>query len=184
MFFSPTEALTLYLNISLAAGLVLSMPFILYQAWKFAEPAVAGSIKSGPVLFVLSVTLAFASGALFSYFFLLPPALRFLLGFGGPDLQPMISAQSYISFVVWTVLGTGLVFEMPVISYMLSRLGIIDHRTLRAKYSYAVVAILVAAAIITPTPDIFNMLLLAAPMLLLYELSIWIARFAGKRRPV
>ncbi|MBI4803316.1 MAG: twin-arginine translocase subunit TatC [Elusimicrobia bacterium] len=182
VFFSPTEALALYLNISLAAGLMLSMPLILYQAWKFVEPAVAGSIKSGPVIFVSSVTLAFASGALFSYFILIPPALKFLLGFAGPDLEPVISAQSYVSFIVWTVLGTGLVFEMPVLSYVLSKLGVINHRSLRNKYRYAIVGILAAAAIISPTPDIFNMLLFAAPMLFLYELSIWISRFAGKRR--
>ncbi len=182
VFFSPTEALAVYLNISFAAGLMLSMPFLLYQVWKFVEPAVSGRLKSGPLLFVAFVTASFVSGALFSYFLLIPPALKFLLGFAGPDLQPMISAQSYISFIVWTVLGTGLVFEMPVLSYVLGRLGILDHRFLRKKYRYAIVGILVTAAIITPTPDIFNMLLFAAPMLALYELSIWVARFAGRAR--
>ncbi len=179
VFFSPVEALSIYLNISFAAGLMLSTPFILYQAWKFIEPAVSGRLKKGPFLFVACVTLAFAAGSLFSYFLLIPPALKFLLGFAGPDLWSMISAQSYISFVVWTVLGAGLVFEMPVLSYVLSRLGVINHRSLRNKYRYAIVGILVAAAIITPTPDIFNMLLFAAPMLLLYELSIWVSKFAG-----
>ncbi|MDO8803730.1 MAG: twin-arginine translocase subunit TatC [Elusimicrobiota bacterium] len=182
VFFSPTEALAVYLNISFAAGLMLSMPFLLYQAWKFVEPAVPGRLKSGPFLFVAFITAFFVSGALFSYFILIPPALKFLLGFAGPDLQPLISAQSYISFIVWTVLGTGLVFEMPVLSYVLSRLGVLDYRFLRQKYRYAIVGILVAAAMITPTSDIFNMLLFAAPMLLLYELSIWVSRFAGRSR--
>lgn len=180
VFFSPTEALTLYLNISFAAGLTLSMPLLLYQVWKFVEPAVPDRVKSGPFLFVASVTAFFLAGALFSYFVLIPPALKFLLGFAGPDLQPVISAQSYISFVVWTVLGTGLVFEMPVLSYVLTRMGVLNHRFLREKYRYAIVGILVVAAIITPTPDIFNMFLFAAPMVFLYELSIWISRFAGR----
>ena len=182
VFFSPTEAFSVYLNISFAAGLMLSMPFLLYQVWKFVEPAVSGRLKTGPFLFVASVTASFVSGALFSYFILIPPALKFLLGFAGPDLQPMISAQNYISFIVWTVLGTGLVFEMPVLSYVLSRMGVLDHRFLRAKYSYAAVGILVAAAVITPTSDIFNMLLFAAPMLVLYELSIWVSRVAGSKK--
>lgn len=178
VFFSPTEAFTVYLNISFAAGLMLSMPFLLYQVWKFVEPAVPARLRSGPFLFVASVTASFVCGALFSYFILIPPALKFLLGFAGPDLQPLISAQSYISFIVWTVLGTGLVFEMPVLSYVLTRVGVLNYRFLREKYRYAVLAILVLAAVITPTSDIFNLLLFAGPMLLLYEVSIWISMLA------
>lgn len=179
VFFSPTEALSVYLNISFVGGLILSLPLILYQVWKFIEPAAAGRLKSGAFVFVGAVLLAFISGMLFSYFVLLPPALKFLLGFAGADLQPMISAQQYISFLVWTVLGTGLVFEMPVLSYLLTRLGVLDYRFLRKKYRYAIAGILIMAAIITPTSDIFNMLLFAAPMLLLYELSIWVSRVAA-----
>ena len=179
VFFSPTEALAIYLNISFAAGLALSMPFLMYQAWKFVEPAMTGRLRRGPVLFVAAVTASFAAGVLFSFFVLIPPALKFLLGFAGPDLQPMISAQSYISFVVWTALGCGLVFEMPVLSYVLTRLGVLDHRFLRGKYRYAIVAIMITAAVITPTSDIFNMLMFAAPMLVLYELSIWVSLLAG-----
>lgn len=180
VFFSPTEALAVYLNISFTAGLILSMPFLLYQAWKFVEPAAGSGLRSNAAVFVGGVTVSFTLGILFSYFILIPPALKFLLGFAGAELQPLISAQSYISFITWTVMGTGLVFEMPVLSYILTRMGIIDHRLLRSKYRYALVAILIAAAILTPTSDIFNMLLFAAPMTVLYELSIWISRLAGE----
>ena len=180
VFFSPTEALAVYLNISFTAGLILSMPFLLYQAWKFVEPAAGFGLRSNVVVFVGGVMTSFTLGILFSYFILIPPALKFLLGFAGADLQPVISAQNYISFITWTVMGTGLVFEMPVLSYILTRMGIIDHRVLRSKYRYALVGILIAAAILTPTSDIFNMLLFTAPMVVLYELSIWISRFAGK----
>ena len=179
VFFSPTEALAIYLNISFAAGLVVSMPFLLYQAWKFVEPAMRDRVGKGPVLFVAAVTASFVSGLAFSFFVLIPPALKFLLGFAGPDLQPMISAQNYISFVTWTALGCGLVFEMPVLSYVLTRLGVLNHRLLRGKYRYAIVAIMIIAAVITPTSDIFNMLMFAAPMLALYELSIWVSMLAG-----
>lgn len=181
VFFSPTEALAVYLNLSFTAALILSMPFLLYQAWKFVEPAAGEGFKSNVFVFVGGVMLAFSAGVLFSYFVLLPPAIKFLIGFAGPDLQPVISAQNYISFITWTILGTGLVFEMPVLSFILTKLGVIDHRFLRSKYRIAVVLILVAAAVLTPTSDIFNMLLFAAPMFALYELSIWISRFAAVR---
>ena len=181
VFFSPTEALAVYLNLSFTAGLILSMPFLLYQAWKFVEPAAGSGLRSNAAVFVGGVTLSFLLGILFSYFILIPHALKFLLGFAGAELEAVISAQNYISFITWTVMGTGLVFEMPVLSYILTRLGIIDHRVLRSKYRYALVAILIAAAILTPTSDIFNMLLFAAPMAVLYELSIWISRFAERR---
>jgi sec-independent protein translocase protein TatC len=182
VFFSPMGALSVYLDISFTTGLIVSMPFILYQTWGFIEPAVGPKLKSNAFVFVASIMSAFTAGALFSYFVLLPPAIKFLFTFAGADLQPMISAEKYISFIVWTVLGTGLVFEMPVLSYVLTRLGVINCRFLRKQYRYAIVGILAVSAIITPTSDIFNMLLFAAPMLLLYELSIWISRFAGSKK--
>ncbi|MBI4349954.1 MAG: twin-arginine translocase subunit TatC [Elusimicrobia bacterium] len=179
VFFSPVEALAVHLNLSFTAALILSMPFLLYQAWKFVEPAAGSELKSNVFVFVGGVMLAFSAGVLFSYFLLLPPAVKFLLGFAGPDLQPVISAQNYISFITWTVMGTGLVFEMPVLSYILTKLGILNHRLLRRKYRHAIVVILAAAAILTPTSDIFNLFLFAAPMVVLYELSIWISRFSA-----
>ncbi|MEK7721591.1 MAG: twin-arginine translocase subunit TatC [Elusimicrobiota bacterium] len=182
VFFSPTEALAVYLNISFTSGLIFSMPFLLYQAWKFIEPAAGSGLRNNVFVFVGGVMAAFSLGVVFSYFILIPPALKFLLGFAGAELQPVISAQNYISFITWTVVGTGLVFEMPVLSYILTKLGVINHRLLRSKYRYALVAILIVAAIITPTSDIFNMLLFTAPMVVLYELSIWISKFAESSR--
>ncbi len=179
VFFSPTEALSVYLNISFTAGLIISMPFLLYQVWKFVEPAAGPGLKGNVFAFVGWVMFAFSAGVLFSYYIFIPPALKFLLGFAGEDLQPLISAQSYISFITWTILGTGLVFEMPVLSYILTKAGVINHRLLRSKYRYAIVLIFIAAAILTPTPDIFNMMVFAAPMFGLYELSIWVSRFAA-----
>lgn len=179
VFFSPQEALAVYLNISFAFGLLLSLPVILYQIWKFIEPASSDKFKKKAFLFVGGVFTAFISGAAFAYLILIPPAIKFLLGFAGSELQPLISAQKYISFVVWTALATGIVFEMPVVSYILTKLGIINSRVLRAKYRYAIVGIFITAAVLTPTSDIFNMLLFAAPMLVLYELSIWISKYAA-----
>ncbi len=179
VFFSPQEAFSIYLNISFAFGLVLSLPVVLYEIWKFVEPASGDNFRRKAFVFVGGVFTAFIAGAAFAYLILIPPALKFLLGFAGGELQPMISAQEYISFVIWTALATGIVFEMPVLSYILTRLGILKSGVLREKYRYAVVGILIAAAIITPTSDVFNLLLLAVPMLALYELSIWVSKLAA-----
>jgi len=116
---------------------------------------------------------------------LIPPALKFLLSFGGDMLQPLISAQKYISFLTTLIFGCGLVFEMPVLSFVLTKLGIVHARVLRNKYKYAIVIIFIIAAVITPTTDVFNMTLMAGPMIFLYELSIWVSFFARtKVKPV
>jgi len=125
---------------------------------------------------------AFFSGILFGYFFLLPAALKFLIGFASGVLQPMISVSEYLSFVLGLLLGCGLVFEMPVLSFLLARLGMLDYRLLRRSWKYAVLVIFIIAAIITPTPDAFNMCLMALPMLGLYEVSIWVAKWSAPVR--
>lgn len=181
VFFSPPEAFSVYIKIAFFAGLVISMPVILYQVWAFISPAITPKIRKNCLLFLISSLGAFVSGILFGFFILVPAALKFLLGFAAGTLEPLISASSYISFVLGLVLASGFVFEMPVLSFILSRIGIIDHRLLRRAWKYAAVSIFIIAAIVTPTPDIFNMTILAIPMLFLYELSIWVSRFSGKR---
>ena len=183
VFFSPQEAFSIYLNISFTFGLLLSLPVLLYEIWRFVEPATGDKLRKRAFIFVGGVFIAFVSGAAFAYFILVPPALKFLLGFAGTELQPVISAQKYISFVVWTALATGLVFEMPVLSYILTRLGMLNSSVLRRKYRYAVAGILITAAMLTTTSDIFNLLLFAVPMLVLYELSIWVSKFAAAGSP-
>ena len=183
VFFSPQEAFMVYFKIAMASGFVLSIPIILYQIWAFVSPAIGGRFKRYSFLFIFFSFLAFVSGALFAYFFLLPAALKFLLSFGRGELEPVISVGKYISFAVAIILGTGLVFEMPMASFILSKAGIINHRFLRKKFKYAVLVIFIAAAIITPTPDVINMTLLAIPMLLLYEMSIWVSFFSRKSFP-
>lgn len=177
-FFSPQEAFLIYMRIAFLCGLIISMPIILYQIWAFIAPAIEERLKRHATYFIIFCSLAFITGCLFAYFILIPPALKFLLSFAKEDLEPVISASKYISFVASLILGCGLVFQMPALSLILTKLGIINSRILRKKYKYAIVIIFVVAAIITPTPDAFNMLILALPMFFLYELSIWIAFFA------
>lgn len=184
VFFSPQEGFLIYMRIAFLCGLIISMPVILYQVWAFIVPALEERMKRYSGFFIIFCTLFFIIGCLFAYFILIPPALKFLLSFGKEDLEPLISANKYISFVIALILGCGLVFQMPVLSLILSKVGIINPQILRKKYKYALVIILIVAAAITPTPDAFNMLLLACPMLLLYEISIWVSFFAKPRQKV
>jgi sec-independent protein translocase protein TatC len=177
-FFSPEEAFLIYMRIGILCGFILSLPVILHQLWRFCSPAMEERVKKHSAFFIISCFLSFVVGNLFAYFILLPPALKFLLGFAKDDLEPVISAGKYISFVTGIIFASGLVFQMPILSFILARLGVINSRVLRKKYKYAIVIIFIVAAVITPTPDAFNMLILALHMLLLYELSIWIAFFA------
>lgn len=180
-FFSPQEAFMVYLKIAVVSGFVLSLPILLYQLWSFISPAVEKRMRRYSVSFVLFSLLAFVLGCCFAYYVLVPVALNFLLTFSRGELEPVISVNKYISFVIAIILCAGLVFEMPVLSFLLSRIGILNHRFLRRRFKYAVLIICIIAAIITPTADIFNMLLLAVPMLCLYEISIWISFFVGPR---
>jgi sec-independent protein translocase protein TatC len=176
--FSPQEAFLIHMRIAFLLGFTVSLPVILYQAWRFISPAVDTRFKRHAASFVFSSSFAFLIGGTFAYFILLPAALKFLLSFAQGDLEPVISAQNYISFVIAIIFGTGLIFQMPVLSFILTKTGIINPGTLRRKRRFAIPAIFIAAAVITPTTDAFNLLIFALPMLLLYEVSILISRIA------
>lgn len=181
VFFSPQEALMIYMRIAFLSGLVISMPVILYQLWIFVRPATEDQIKMHVTCFTLFSSLAFLAGCAFAYFVIIPAALKFLLSFADQELVPLISAGKYISFVTGLIVGTGIVFQMPVLSFILTKFRVINATFLRKKYRYAIVGIFIVAAAITPTPDAFNMLILAGPMLFLYEISIWLSFFAGAK---
>lgn len=180
VYFSPSDAFLIYLRVSFFCGIFISMPVMLYQLWIFITPAIEERLKKNAGRFILFCVLSFVCGGFFAYFLLLPKALHFLLSIGKPDLEPLISADRYITFIISFILACGLVFQMPVISFILTKLGIINAGILRKKYKYALVFIFIAAAIITPTTDAFNLLILACPMLILYEISIWVSFFALK----
>lgn len=177
-FFSPQEAFLIYMRIAFFSGLVISMPVILHQVWIFIHPAIEEKLRRGTSLFITFSFASFIAGCFFAYFILIPPALKFLLSFATDELEPVISAASYISFVISLILSCGLVFQMPILSLILTKFGIINAKFLRKKYKYAILIILIIAAIITPTADAFNMMALALPMLLLYEISIWVSYLA------
>jgi len=181
-FFGPEEAFLIYMRVGFLSGFVIAFPVIIYQLWAFVAPAVEERFKRYAGYFILAASFAFLGGCLFSYFILLPKALTFLLSFGSDDLVPVISAGKYISFVTGLIFASGVVFEMPVLSFFLTKMGVINPGILRKNFRYAVIVIAIFSAVITPTTDIFNMMVLMIPMLLLYEVSIWVSYFA-KRRP-
>ena len=181
VFFSPQDAFLIYMRIGFMCGFILAFPVVVYHFWAFISPAINERFRKNIAYFMSFCVAAFIMGASFAFFVLLPKALIFLLSFGSNDLQPVISATNYVSFVTGIILAAGLVFQMPVLSFILTKIGMINAGMLRRKFPIAIIAIFIAAAIITPTVDAFNMLILAVPMLALYEVSIWISALCGAR---
>jgi sec-independent protein translocase protein TatC len=181
VFFAPHEVAVIYMKIAIFSGLVMSLPLILYQVWKFISPAIEEEHRSHVFGFVFFTFTTFLIGAGFAYFYLVPLSLKFLMKLGGNELTPFISLSRYLSFVLALVFGCGLVFEMPVFIWILTKLKIVNAEFLRRKRKYALALIFIAAAVITPTIDPFNMFFLALPMLLLYEISIWISRWQKQK---
>jgi len=178
-FMAPTEAFLVKLKISLIMGIMVAVPIISYQLWKFISPGLYNKEKKLVVPVVLATTFFFILGASFCYFIVLPAALRFLMDYGTENMNPLISVGSLLSFCAYMVLAFGIVFELPVVSFFLGRVGIISHRTLSKGRRYAVVLALILGAVLTP-PDLFSQMMLAGPLLILYEISIWLVRLTGK----
>lgn len=170
-----------YFKIALIFGVVGALPIVFYQLWGFIAPGLYRKEKSMILPLILISTLLFAIGAGFCYFWVLPFALKFLIGFSGDLFSPIITVGSYISFAGMLLLAFGFGFQLPVVAYLLGKAGLIASRTLAKGRRYAIVIILIVAAILTPTPDVFTQCLLAVPLYFLYEVSIVVVRVTGKR---
>lgn len=180
-FLKPAEGFITYMNISLAAGLIVSSPVMLYHIWAFAAPAISEKAHRYILIFIFATLACFLSGCAFAYFILLPPALKFLLYFAQGEMEYIPTAGEYISFTTSIILYSGLIFLLPVFAYILTKLKVITSRLLLAKWRYITLGSFIAAAIITPTPDVFNMTLVAIPILLLYGVSIAVSAFAQRQ---
>ena len=174
-FFTPTEALTAYMQVAVVCGVILALPIVLAQIWAFVKPALTWKERYYGLAFVGWGSVLFAAGVAFAYFGMLPTFLTFLLGFGGPDLQPVISIHQYLSFVLGIVLASGILFELPLVIVILTRIGLLTPESLQRHRSIAVIVLLTIAAIVTPTTDAVSMVLFSIPLLVLYELSIWVS---------
>ena len=182
IYIDITEMIGIYMKVCLAAGIFLAMPFLVYQAIMFIAPALTRREKGYVYIVLPWIFLMFVAGVAFSYFVLLPPAFRFLTTFGSDIATPQIRIGSYISVVTRLMLATGVVFELPVITTFLARIGILTSNWLARKRKWAIILAFVAGAIITPTFDPFNQILMSAPLIVLYEMSIWLAKLVQKRR--
>jgi sec-independent protein translocase protein TatC len=180
-FMSPTEAFAVRVKMSIILGIILSVPVIFYQIWQFIVPGLFEREVRAVVPAVLFSTLFFLIGGAFYFFIVFPMAIQFLMGFGTDKLEPMIKIGAYISFISYTTLAFGAVFELPVVAYFLGRLGIITDKTLRKGRRYAILGIVILAATITP-PDIFSQVMLAIPLYFLYEISIIVLKATQKRK--
>lgn len=175
---SPTEAFTNYFRVALFSGIALAMPVILYQIYRYVDPALHPHERRFLLSMGLPVIGLFILGVLFCYYVLLPSALQFLINFGGGVFRPDMRANEYLSFVTTFMLGMGIVFEMPAIIFALVRVRVLRRDWLARQRRYVFLLAFVIAAVITPTPDPFNQTLVGLPLYLLFELGLFLARFA------
>ncbi len=181
MYTSPPGAFFVYLKISLLLSFFISSPFTFYQVWAFVAPGLYKEEKKMLIPLSLSSAFFFIGGATFCYYFVFPIAFKFFMGFATTEIIPMISIEEYLSFVLKLLIAFGLVFEMPLFSFFLARMGLLTAQRMRKWRKYAVLAIFIIAALLTP-PDIFSQVLMAGPMIFLYEFSILITIFVAKQK--
>ena len=180
-----TEAFFTYMKVAFFASLIITSPYVFYQIWKFIAPALHSREKKYVLPFVISSTLLFVSGVTFGYFVALPPAFEFFVSFNNQYLQAMLSFKDYLSLFVTFLLGFGISFELPIFIFFLTKLGIVNAAMLSKQRRYAILIIFIVAAILTPSPDALSQILMAIPLMFLYEISIFVSRFAqrGKAKP-
>lgn len=178
-----TEPFLTAFKVAAFGGLALALPFIVYQVWAFIAPGLYDHERRLAVPFILGAGFSFALGAVFAYFVLLPFAVPFLLGFLGDVVTPQISIGMYMGQVVTFLALMGILFEMPVVSYLLAKLGLLTSRFLINNWRIAVVLLVTLAAIITPTVDVVNLSLVSVPLMLLYGVSILLVRWAERKQP-
>jgi sec-independent protein translocase protein TatC len=182
IFTTPTEALMMYMKMSFFVGIFLAAPFLLYQVWAFIAPGLYAHEKGYAIPFVLFGTIFFIAGAAFGHYVLFPIALSFLGGFGGADIKFLPRVTEYYDFYSWFLLSLGIVFQVPVVIFVLARIGLVTAGFLLRQFKWAVLLAFIAAAIVTPTPDVVNQTLLALPMIGLYLLGVVVAALFGKKR--
>ena len=182
IFIEMTEMIGVVMRVCLISGIILAIPYLTYEFIMFVAPALTPKEKRYVYLILPWIVLMFAGGVVFGYFILIPPAIRFLTTFGSDIATPQIKIGNYVSVVTRLLLEIGIVFEMPVVSTFLARLGVVSYKWLASKRKIAIVLAFILAAIITPTYDPINQSLVAVPLVILYELSIWLARLVQKKK--
>jgi len=173
----------LQLNVCVMCGIVAGFPYLLWEIWRFIKPALHENERKSASGFVFFASVLFVIGILFGYFVVCPLSVNFLTGYTvSSEIKNTFTVDSYLSSVSTLTLGTGIIFELPVIIFILSKLGLMTPKLMRSSRRYAAVIILIIAAIVTPTPDIMTMLIVATPLFLLYELSIFVSAFIERKK--
>lgn len=175
---SPTEAFTTYFRVALFSGIAFAMPLILYQLYRYIDPALHPHERRFVLRMLLPVLVLFVLGIAFCYYVLLPPALNFLFAFGSEIFSAQIRAAEYLSFVTTFLLAMGLVFEMPAIIFALVKVGVVPRPWLAKQRRFIFLAAFIIGAVITPTPDPFNQTLVSLPLYFLFELGLLLSRWA------
>ena len=185
VFLKPTEAFMVYLKTAVLFGFFAALPVVLYQIAAFVSPGLEENEKRWIRRTVPGALLLFVAGVLFGYFAVLPVTLGFFMGFQSEDIKAMISLSEYIGFISMMLIVCGLIFQTPIVILVLAAIGLVDAPKLRSSRRYAILLIFIIAAVVTPTPDAFTQAVVAAPMLVLYELSIWLvaALHRGQIKP-
>ncbi len=173
-YMKPTEAFFTYLKVSLVGGIFIAMPVLLYEIWAFIVPALTKGEKKITNLYIPIALILFCLGIVFSYFLVLPAAVKFFIGFSTDELLPLFSIGQYIDFVIAFILPFGVIFELPLIVMLLAHLGLVSSRFLKSKRKLFILMAFIIGAVISPTPDMFSQTMIAIPMILLYEVSVFI----------
>ena len=176
----PFGQLFLYMQVAIVAGVILSLPYILYELWAFIAPGLMPKERKYIKWIVFFTTFCFFAGIAFSYFVMLPAALTFFAGFGSPQIANNIAISEYMNFVVSVLLASGVVFELPMVSWFLSKIGILTPAFMRHYRRHSIVGIFIIAAFLTPGTDPVSQVLLALPLMGRYEVSIWVSAWAWR----
>jgi len=177
----PFGQLFLYVQVAIIVGIVLSIPNIFYQLWKFISPALKKTEKKYILSIVIFSSFCFLSGIAFAYFIMLPMALKFAEQFGSEAIKNQFAIDEYMNIIISVMLAAGLVFELPMVSFFLTKIGILTPAFMRRYRKHAIVIILFFAAILTPGTDPVSQVILAVPLVLLYEISILISKYSSKK---
>ncbi len=182
IYIEMTEMISTYMKVCLISGIIVTMPYLTYQVMMFVFPALSQKERKYVLLVIPWIAIMFMGGVVFGYFVLLPPATKFLITFGSNIATPQIKIGNYIALIARLLLAIGFVFELPVVTTFLARLGIITPTWLARKRKGAIIFAFILAAIITPTFDPVNQSLVAVPLIILYEMSIWLAKLVYRKR--
>ncbi len=177
----PFGQLFLYFQVAIIVGLIISFPNVVYQFWKFIAPALKENEKKYITSIVLFTTFCFLAGVVFAYFVMLPLTLKFAAEFGSAAIENNFAIDEYFSIILSVIIGAGLVFELPMLSFFLTKIGILNPGIMRRYRRHSIVAILILAAILTPGTDPVSQIILAVPLVFLYEISILVSKIFHKK---